>query len=91
VIFVDLSLAQVAAFGATLAILLGFDHHSSATYFVSLASTFLAAALFALARRHEDLFSQGLLSGLFMLLHRHPSCLSSTESRMAQNTSKIFW
>ncbi len=64
VIFVDLSLAQVAAFGATLAILLGFDHHSSATYFISLACTFLAAALFALARRYENRFSQEAVIGI---------------------------
>ena len=64
VIFVDLSLAQVAAFGATLAIFFGFDHHSGATYFFSLGSTFLAAALFALARRHEKLFSQEAMIGI---------------------------
>ena len=64
VIFVDLSLAQVAAFGATLAILFGFDHHSPATYFVSLGSTFVAAILFALARRHEKLFSQEAIIGI---------------------------
>src|SRR3954468_13201632 len=58
VIFVDLSLAQVAAFGATLAIFFGFEHGSSTTYFISLGSTFAAAALFAMARRHERLFSQ---------------------------------
>jgi len=64
VIFVDLSLAQVAAFGATLAILLGFEHHSSATYFISLASTFCAAALFSLARRHEKKFPQEAIIGI---------------------------
>ncbi len=64
VIFVDLSLAQVAALGATLAILFGFDHHSGQTYFISLASTFCAAALFALARRHEKLFSQEAIIGI---------------------------
>src|SRR5437870_3234646 len=68
VIFVDLSLAQVAAFGATLAILLGFEHDSSATYFVSLGSTFCAAALFALARRHEKLFSQEAMIGIVYAL-----------------------
>lgn len=68
VIFVDLSLAQVAAFGATLAILLGFDHHSPATYFISLASTFVAAAIFALARRHEKLFSQEAIIGIVYAL-----------------------
>ena len=64
VIFVDLSLAQVAAFGATLAILLGFDHHASATYFISLGSTFCAAALFALARRHEKKVPQEAIIGI---------------------------
>lgn len=64
VIFVDLSLAQVAAFGATLAIMAGFEHHSAAAYFVSLGCTFLAAALFALARRHEKRFSQEAVIGI---------------------------
>ncbi len=64
VIFVDLSLAQVAAFGATFAILLGFEHHSSATYFISLGSTFCAAALFALARRYEKKFPQEAIIGI---------------------------
>jgi len=68
VIFVDLSLAQVAAFGATLAIFFGFDHHSPGTYFVSLGSTFVAAALFALARRHEKLFSQEAMIGIVYAL-----------------------
>lgn len=68
VIFVDLSLAQVAAFGATLAILFGFDHHSLETYFISLGSTFLAAALFAMARRHEKLFSQEAIIGIVYAL-----------------------
>src|SRR3954465_1998886 len=64
VIFVDLSLAQVAAFGATVAILLGFEHPSAATYFFSLGTTFIAAALFALARRHEHVFSQEAMIGI---------------------------
>lgn len=68
VIFVDLSLAQVAAFGASVAIFLGFDHHSAATYMVSLVSTFAAAALFALARRHEKLFSQEAIIGIVYAL-----------------------
>jgi len=68
VIFVDLSLAQVAAFGATLAMLFGFEHHSPATYFVSLGCTFVAAALFALARRHEKLFSQEAIIGITFAL-----------------------
>ncbi|HUP56989.1 MAG TPA: metal ABC transporter permease [Bdellovibrionota bacterium] len=68
VIFVDLSLAQVAALGATIAIILGFEHHSTGAYVVSLTSTFLAAGLFALARRHEKLFSQEAIIGIVYAL-----------------------
>ena len=68
VIFVDLSLAQVAAFGATIAIFFGLDHHSVGTYFVSLGCTFIAAALFALARRHEKVFSQEAVIGIVYAL-----------------------
>ena len=68
VIFVDLSLAQVAAFGATLAIFFGFEHGSPASYLISLLCTFIAAALFALARRYEKLFSQEAIIGIVYAL-----------------------
>jgi len=51
VIFVDLALAQIAALGATIAILLGFDpHEGMATYAISLAFTFLGALVFSFVR-----------------------------------------
>jgi zinc/manganese transport system permease protein len=50
VIFVDLALAQIAALGATIAILAGMDPHGSEAYWISLAFTFLGAGLFSLAR-----------------------------------------
>ena len=50
VIFVDLALAQIAALGATIAILTGMDPHGSEAYWISLAFTFLGAGLFSLAR-----------------------------------------
>jgi zinc/manganese transport system permease protein len=54
VIFVDLALAQIAALGATIAILQGMDPHGSAAYWFSLGFTFLGAAIFALVRsRHK--------------------------------------
>lgn len=68
VIFVDLSLAQVAALGSSLAVVLGYDHHAPATYFVSLGTTFLAAGIFALARRHEKMFSQEAIIGIVYAL-----------------------
>ena len=53
VIFVDLSLAQIAALGTTVAYLAGYDLHSSTAYLFSLGFTFLGAAIFAMSRSHS--------------------------------------
>ncbi len=53
VIFVDLSLAQIAAFGTTIGVLFGYDLHSHQAYFFSLGFTFLGAAVFAFSRVHR--------------------------------------
>lgn len=53
VIFVDLALAQIAALGATIAILAGMDSHARGAYWMSLAFTFLGAAIFALVRKRK--------------------------------------
>jgi zinc/manganese transport system permease protein len=53
VIFVDLSLAQIAALGTTVAYLAGYDLHSSTAYIFSLGFTFLGAAIFAFSRSHR--------------------------------------
>ncbi len=50
VIFVDLALAQIAAFGATIAILVGINPHAGGAYWISLGFTFLGAAVFSLVR-----------------------------------------
>jgi zinc/manganese transport system permease protein len=54
VIFVDLSLAQIAALGTTIAYLAGHDLHSGVTYFWSLGFTILGAAIFAFTRVHRE-------------------------------------
>jgi zinc/manganese transport system permease protein len=64
VIFVDLSLAQVAAFGATVSLLWAPEHRTAASYLVSLGCTLLASALFASARRYEDKVPQEALIGI---------------------------
>jgi zinc/manganese transport system permease protein len=53
VIFVDLSLAQIAALGTTVAYLAGFDLHSRTAYLFSLGFTFVGAAIFAISRTHR--------------------------------------
>lgn len=50
VIFVDLSLAQMAALGSTVAIFIGAEPDSSRSFLYALAFTTLGAALFALTR-----------------------------------------
>src|SRR5438105_7199914 len=54
VIFVDLSLAQIAALGTTVAFLAGHDLHSGVSYFWSLGFTIIGAAVFALTRLHRE-------------------------------------
>ncbi len=53
VIFVDLSLAQIAALGTTVAYLWGYDLHSTTAYLFSLGFTFLGAGIFAVSRVHR--------------------------------------
>jgi zinc/manganese transport system permease protein len=54
VIFVDLALAQIAALGATIAILVGMDPHGGEAYWLSLAFTFVGAAVFTFARTRRS-------------------------------------
>src|SRR5438552_9065906 len=67
VIFVDLSLAQIAALGATIAILLpvtGGDAHSPIAYWVSLAFTFLGAFIFSTIRSRRARIPQEAIIGI---------------------------
>jgi len=64
VIFVDLALAQIAALGATVAIVVGMDPHGRASYWISLAFTFLGAAIFALARTRRGHIPQEAFIGI---------------------------
>ena len=64
VIFVDLALAQIAALGATIAILLGMGPHGSGAYWLSLAFTFVGAAIFAFARTRRGHIPQEAFIGI---------------------------
>ena len=63
-IFVDLALAQIAALGATIAILAGFDPHGQGAYWLSLAFTFVGAAVFAFARTRRGHIPQEAFIGI---------------------------
>jgi len=64
VIFVDLSLAQIAALGASVAIIYGADPHAATSYWVSLGFTFLGAFIFANVRGKRSRIPQEAIIGI---------------------------
>ncbi|HSC76950.1 MAG TPA: metal ABC transporter permease, partial [Candidatus Acidoferrales bacterium] len=64
VIFVDLSLAQIAALGAAVAVLAEFDPHSGASYWISLAFTLVGAILFSAIRTRRAHIPQEAFIGI---------------------------
>ncbi len=64
VIFVDLSLAQIAALGTTVAVLCGIPYHDDASYAVSLAFTFIGAAVFSTIRGRHARIPQEAVIGI---------------------------
>jgi zinc/manganese transport system permease protein len=64
VIFVDLALAQFAALGAVVAILVGMDPHAGRSYWISLGFTFLGAAIFSVARLRRSRIPQEAFIGI---------------------------
>src|SRR3982751_4487217 len=67
VIFVDLSLAQIAALGASIAILMpltGGDPHAPSVYWISLAFTFIGAAIFSTIRVKHARIPQEAIIGI---------------------------
>jgi len=64
VIFVDLALAQIAALGATVAILMGMDPHGRSSYWISLGFTFLGAGTFSVLRMRRVRIPQEAIIGI---------------------------
>src|SRR5436853_1527130 len=64
VIFVDLALAQIAALGATVAIVSGMHPHGHGSHWISLAFTFLGAGIFAFARSSRGHIPQEAFIGI---------------------------
>jgi zinc/manganese transport system permease protein len=81
VIFVDLSMAQAAAFGTVVASVVGFGEDAAVRYVISLLFTLLAALLISIARTKDERVPQeafiGIIYGAFsagaiLLLSRRP-------------------
>src|SRR5436190_21978813 len=87
-IFVDLSLAQMAALGPTVALLAGYDVHSSMSYFWSLGITLIGAAFFAFARvRRETRIPQEAIIGIVYAVSAAASIL--VMSKAPQETEHL--
>jgi zinc/manganese transport system permease protein len=83
VIFVDLSLAQIAAFGGTIALLLpisGGDAHSPAVYWVSLLFTFLGAFVFSTIRSRSGRIPQEAIIGICYAVASAASILAMSKA-----------
>ena len=83
VIFVDLSLAQIAALGATIAILLPFagdDPHGPWTYWISLLFTFIGAAVFSTIRVKRARIPQEAIIGISYAVASAASILAMSKA-----------
>jgi zinc/manganese transport system permease protein len=64
VIFVDLSLAQIASLGAAIAVWRGHDPHGAAIYWMSLLFTLIGALVFAMIKGHHAKIPQEAIIGI---------------------------
>src|SRR5207342_3622935 len=64
VIFVDLSLAQIASLGAAIAVWRGADPHDPSIYWMSLVFTLIGALVFALIKGHQANIPQEAIIGI---------------------------
>ncbi len=80
IIFVDLALAQVAALGICLAILLRHEAHEWQTYGWSLGFTFIGAAIFTLTRTQDHRVPQEALIGIVYVVAAATAILLLSQS-----------
>ncbi len=97
VIFVDLSLAQIAAMGATFAFLLGYPPESNKAYFYSLLFASVGAAIFSISRLKEQKIPQEAIIGItfavasattILIADRAPQGAEFVESML---TGALLW
>src|SRR3989454_9054840 len=80
IIFVDLALAQVAALGACLGILLHYDPLTWQSYALSLGFTFVGAAIFTLTRTQDHRVPQEALIGIVYVVAAAAAILLLSQS-----------
>jgi zinc/manganese transport system permease protein len=80
VIFVDLSLAQIAALGTTIAVLCGIEPHGDSAYIISLAFTFVGAVVFSTIRGHKVRIPQEAVIGITYAVASAAAILAMSKS-----------
>jgi zinc/manganese transport system permease protein len=83
VIFVDLSLAQIAALGGTIALLMpvsGGDPHAPVVYWISLGFTFLGALVFSTIRSRRARIPQEAIIGICYAVASAASILAMSKA-----------
>src|SRR3954466_16256397 len=80
VIFVDLSLAQIAALGTTIAVLYGIEPHSSTAYVVRLIFTFIGAAVFSPIRGRQASYPEEAIIGICYAVASAAAILAMSKS-----------
>ncbi len=80
VIFVDLSLAQIAALGTTIAVLYGIEPHGTGAYITSLIFTFLGAAVFSTIRTQRARIPQEAVIGICYAVASAAAILAMSKS-----------
>jgi len=80
VIFVDLALAQTAAFGTCISLMFGYDVHDWQSYAFSLGFTFVGAVLLTFTRSKDQKVPQEALIGIVYVVAAAASILALTRS-----------
>jgi len=80
VIFVDLALAQTAAFGTCMSLLFGYDVHDWQSYAFSLGFTFVGAILLTFTRSKDQKVPQEALIGIVYVVAAAASILALARS-----------
>src|SRR5262249_51301818 len=80
VIFVDLALAQTAAFGTCVSLVLGYDVHDWQSYAFSLGFTFVGAVLLTFTRSRDQRVPQEALIGIVYVVAAAAAILALSKS-----------
>jgi len=100
VFFVDLALAQMAALGAAVGLVMHLDPSSPASYALSIAATLLGSSVFVLSRRLERYVSAEAVIGIVyavaaagavLVMDRAPEGAEELKSLLVGNLLLVSW